>query len=59
VIYYHYFCTYINKWENFNEIRVILQTSKVEFDFAYPGQKIKDDFGGKFYVSIENCSTAL
>ena len=41
MIYYHYFCTYINKWENFNEIRVILQTSKVEFDFAYPGQKIK------------------
>ena len=59
MIYYHYFCTYVNKWENFNEIRIILQTSKVEFDFAYPGPKIKDDFGGKFYVSIENFSTAL
>lgn len=59
MIYYHHFCTYIIKWENYNEIRVILQTSKVEFDFAYLGPKIKDDFGGKFYVSIENRSTVL
>lgn len=36
-----------------------LQTSEVDFDFAYLGPKIKGDFGGKFYVSIETGSTPL